>query len=219
MAYFVTGIFLLLTGASFSMYLAGTSYSDTSIRGFLDAAPFVVLAFAALFTMRLIAEERKLATWEFLMTAPVSELAIVLGKYLGSLAVFAGMLALTLLYPLLLAIFGDPDLGPIATSYFGLLLLGSAALAVGIFASAVTSNQLGSAALAGAILLALWFLGGAAALLPARAGQALAYLSLSRHMPDFARGVVDTRSVLYLLSLAAVFLYLAVRAVEADRWR
>lgn len=219
MAYVVTGIFLLLTGAAFSMYLAGTSYSDTSIKGFLDSGPVLILLFATVMTMRLIAEERKLGTWELLLTAPASDAEIVLGKFAGSLAMFAAMLALTLLYPILLAVFGDPDLGPIATSYLGLFLIGGAALAIGIFASSLTSNQLVSAVVAGGILFALWFLGPAAGLLQGSAGEALAYLSLSRHMPDFARGIIDSRSVVYYLSLMAVFLYLAVRSVEADRWR
>ncbi len=141
MAYIVTAIFLLLTGAFFTMYLAAANYLDTSIRGFLNAGQFLILLFAAVLTMRLIAEEKKLGTWELLLTAPVRDTEIILGKFLGSLVVLTGMLALTLYYPLLLILFGDPDLGPIATSYLGLFLLGCAALAVGIFTSSLTSNQ------------------------------------------------------------------------------
>ena len=219
MAYVVTAIFLLLGGSAFSLYLAGSGYSDTSIKGFLDAAPILIILFASLVSMRLIAEERKLGTWELLLTAPASDATIVLGKFLGGMALLATMLALTLLYPIMLLVFGDPDLGPIAASYLGLLLLGAAALAVGIFASSLTSNQAVAAVMSGAILIAFWFLGAAANLLPAHTGAAFAQLSLSRHMADFTRGIVDSRGVVLYISVTVVFLYLAVRSVEAGRWR
>ena len=145
MAYIVTAIFLALSGTFFASYLAGTNYTDTSIRGFLNAAQILILLFAAVLTMRLVAEEKKQGTWEFLLTAPLKDGEIIMGKFLGSLGVLIGMLFLTLYYPLLLAIFGDPDFGPIATSYLGLVLLGSACLSVGVFASTLSSNQIVSA--------------------------------------------------------------------------
>ena len=219
MAYVVTAVFLALSGTFFSSYLAGTAYSDTSIRGFLDAGQVLILLFAALLTMRLIAEERKTGTWELLLTVPVRDVEIVLGKFVASLAVLSGMLSLTLYYPLLLLAFGDPDLGPIFTSYLGLMLLGATSLAVGIFASSLTSNQIVSAVVAGGLLFGLWFLGFAGDLVPGGMGRFLSHLSLSGHFPDFLRGVVDTRAVVYYLSVTALFLYLAVRSVEADRWR
>ncbi len=218
-AYVVTAVFLGLSGTFFASYLAGTNYADTSIRGFLDAAQFLILLFAAALTMRLIAEERKLGTWELLLTVPVRDVEIVIGKFLGSLALLASMLLLTLYYPVLLIVLGDPDLGPIFTSYLGLLLLGSAALAVGLFASSLTSNQIAAAVVAGGILFALWFLGVLGDSAPGALGELLSYVSLSGHFPDFVRGVIDTRSIVYYLSTTAVFLYLAVRSVEADRWR
>ncbi len=218
-AYVVTAVFLGLSGTFFASYLAGTNYADTSIRGFLDAAQFLILLFAAALTMRLIAEERKLGTWELLLTVPVRDVEIVIGKFLGSLALLASMLLLTLYYPVLLFVLGDPDLGPIFTSYVGLLLLGSAALAVGLFASSLTSNQIAAGVVAGGILFALWFLGALADSAPGALGELLSYVSLSGHFPDFVRGVIDTRSVVTYLSTTAVFLFLAVRSVEADRWR
>ena len=219
MAYVVTAIFLLLTGTAFSFYLAGTGYSDTSIKGFLDVAPILIILFAAILSMRLIAEERKLGTWEMLLTSPASDASIVLGKFLGSMALLSVMLALTLLYPIMLLLFGDPDLGPIATTYLGLFLLGAAALAVGIFASSLTSNQIVAAAISTAILCALWFSGAAANLLPEQERAAIAQLSLLGQMTSFARGIVDSRGVILYLSVVIVFLYLAIRSVEAGRWR
>ena len=219
MAYIVSAIFIALSGASFTTYLAQTSYSDTSIRGFLETGQLLILLFSALLTMRLISEERKLGTWELLLTAPVREYEIVLGKYFSCLLVLAGMLILTLYFPLLLLIFGDPDTGPILTSYLGLLLLGSASLAIGIFASSLTPNQIVAAVVAGGILFGLWFLGMVGNLIPQPVGEILSYFSLSQHFPGFVRGVVDTRDVVYYLSVTAVFLFLSVRSIETERWR
>ena len=219
MAYIVSAIFIALSGASFTTYLAQTIYSDTSIRGFLEAAQFLILIFSALLTMRLISEERKLGTWELLLTAPVREYEIVLGKFFSSLLILAGMLILTLYFPILLMIFGDPDTGPILTSYLGLLLLGSASLAIGIFASSLTPNQIVSAVIAGGILFGLWFLGSAASLIPDPAGDLLSYFSLSYHFPNFIRGVVDTRDIVYYIIVTAVFLFFSVRSIETERWR
>ena len=218
MAYIVSAIFIGLSGASFTTYLAQSSYSDTSIRGFLEAAQLLILLFSALLTMRLISEERKLGTWELLLTAPVREYEIVLGKFFSSLLVLSGMLILTLYFPILLMIFGDPDTGPILTSYLGLLLLGCAALAIGIFASSLTPNQIVAAVVAGGILFGLWFLGMVGNLLPQPAGEILSYFSLSQHFTGFVRGIVDTRDVIYYLSVTAVFLFLSVRSIETERW-
>jgi ABC-2 type transport system permease protein len=219
MAYIVSAIFIALSGASFTTYLAQSSYSDTSIRGFLETAQLLILLFSALLTMRLISEERKLGTWELILTAPVREYEIVLGKFFSSLIVLAGMLILTLYFPVLLVIFGDPDTGPILTSYLGLLLLGSASLAIGIFASSLTPNQIVSAVVAGGVLFGLWFLGMVGNLIPQPVGEILSYFSLSQHFTGFVRGIVDTRDVVYYLSVTAVFLFLSVRSIETERWR
>ena len=134
-------------------------------------------------------------------------------------ASLAGMLALTLYYPLLLVLFGKPDLGPIGASYLGLVLLGSASLSIGIFASTLTSNQIVSAVFAGGILVALWFLGTVGSLATGPLKDVLTYLSLSYHFPDFTKGIVDTRAIVYYLSVTALFLYLATGSIEAGRWR
>lgn len=219
MAYIVAAIFLALSGTFFATYLADTNYTDTSIRGFLNAARFLIIFFAAVLTMRLVAEERKLGTWEFLLTAPVRDVEIILGKFIGSLVMLTGMLALTLYYPILLMVLGDPDLGPIGTSYLGLFLLGSACLSIGIFTSSLTSNQIVSAVVAGGIIFALWSLGLVGNFAPGALGEVLSYLSLSYHFPDFMRGIIDTRAIVYYLSVTALFLYLAIGSIETGRWR
>lgn len=216
MAYVVTGIFLVLTGFFFS--ISPATYFETSIRGFLGIGSILLLLLAAVLTMRLLAEERKMGTLELLLTAPVRDSEVIAGKFLGSLGMLTAMLVLTLYYPLLLMWFGDPDMGPIATGYLGLFLLGGVSLAVGLFASSLTSNQLVAAVVAGGILCALWFVGAAADLLPEALGAVINYVSLSYHFPDFIRGVIDTRGIIYYLSITVLFLFLAIRSLESSRW-
>lgn len=227
MAYIVTCIFLVLTGVFFIFYLTSTNYNDTSIRGFVDPLSvfglsgygnIFFLLFAAIITMRLLAEEKKLGTWELLLTSPVRDTEIIIGKFLGSLGILFGMLILTLYYPVLLMVLGDPDLGPIWTSYLGLFLFGSAALAVGLFASSLTSNQIVAAVVSGGILFALWFIGIIAKNMPTAIQQVLNYISLSNHFPNFVVGIIDTRDVVYYLSITALFLYMAIRSLETGRW-
>ena len=216
MAYVVTGIFLVLTGVFFG--ISPSTYLETSIKGFLETSSIVLLLLAAVLTMRLLAEERKMGTLELLLTAPVRDSEIILGKFLGSLGILTVMIALTLYYPLLLIIFGDPDMGPIGTGYLGLFLLGSTCLAVGLFASSLTSNQIVSAVVAGGILFGLWFTGMAASYLPEALGEVIGFFSLSYYFPDFMRGVIDTRGIVYYLSITALFLFLAIRSLENSRW-
>jgi ABC-2 type transport system permease protein len=227
MAYIVVCIFLLLSGLFFVLYLNNTGFSDTSIQGFVDplsvfgvrtSGNVLLLLFAVILTMRTLAEERKLGTWELLLTSPVRDSDIVIGKFLGSLGIMAIMLVLTLLYPLLLVIYGDPDMGPIWTSYLGLVLLGGAGLAVGIFASSLTANQILAAVVAGAILFGLWVIGIIAGSAPKALQEILSYLSVSSHSVAFEAGVIDTRDVIYYLSVTALFLYGSIRSLEAGRW-
>ena len=216
MAYIVTGIFLVLTGFFFS--ISSSTYYETSIKGFLEPGNLLLLLLVSVLTMRLLAEERKMGTLELLVTAPVRYSEVILGKFLGSLGILTIMLLLTLYYPLVLIGYGDPDIGPIFTGYLGIFLLGSASLAVGIFASSLTSNQIVAAVVSGGILFALWFIGFAATFLPEAAGEFIGYLSLSYYFPDFMRGVIDTRGIIYYLSITVLFLFLAVRSLENSRW-
>ncbi len=216
MAYVVTGIFLALTGFFFQS--SPSTYSETSISGFLVWGSILLLLLGPVLTMRLLAEEKKMGTLELLLTAPVRDSEVIVGKFLGSLAILTAMLALTFYYPIILMRFGDPDWGPIATGYLGLFLLGGISLAVGLFTSSLTSNQIVAAVVAGGILCALWFLGMAADLLPEALGEVISYLSLYYYFPDFMRGVIDTRGIIYYLSITVLFLFLAIRSLESSRW-
>lgn len=218
MAYIITGIFLLGTGYFFSTGTA--TYNETSLGGFLGNMFYVavVLLMIAVLTMRLLAEEKKLGTIELLLTAPVRDSEIIFGKYLGSLAIIVVMLVLTFYFPIILYIFGDPDFGPMASGYLGLFLISCAALAIGIFASSLTSNQIVAAIVSGGILLGLWFLGYAAPSLPKALGDVIGYFSLSTYLPSFINGVIDTRGIIYYVSITALFLFLAIRSLENSRW-
>jgi len=220
MAYIVTCIFLILTGVFFVYYLTSNNYNDTSISGYVQNPYFflIFLLLTALITMRLLSEEKKLGTWELLLTSPVKDSEVILGKFLGAMGLLLAMLVLTLYYPLILVIFGDPDMGPILTSYLGMILLGSSALAVGIFASSLTTNQIISAVVSGGILVGLWFLGTMAQSAPTALKSVFNYISLSGHFSTFAIGVIDTRDVIYYLSVTVLFLYLSIRSIEQGRW-
>jgi len=177
-----------------------------------------MLLLVAVLTMRLLAEEKKLGTIELLLTAPVRDSDIILGKFLGSLGIVTIMLVLTFYLPLLLAIFGDPDIGPMLSGYLGLFLLSAACLAIGIFASSLTSNQIVAAVVAGGVLLGLWYLGSASSYLPESMGNVISYISLSNYFPAFVTGIIDTRGIIYYLSVAALFLFLSIRSLENSRW-
>jgi ABC-2 type transport system permease protein len=217
MAYIVTGIFLVGTGFLFS--ISPATYSQTSIKGLWEPlGTLLLLLLTTVLTMRLLAEERKMGTLELLLTAPIRDSEIILGKFLGSLGIVTIMLALTFYYPILLIWFGDPDMKSIGAGYLGLFLLGGASLAVGLFASSLTSNQLVAAMVAGGIIFALYFVGFAANVLPEALGEVIGYLSLSTYIPDFMRGVIDTRGIVYYLSITVLFLFLAIRSIESSRW-
>jgi ABC-2 type transport system permease protein len=211
--------FVLLNGISFCSYLADNDYSDTSIKGFCDSSQFLVLLLAALLTMRSLAEERSSGTWELLFTSPIRDFEVVLAKYLASLCVLTVALLLTTFFPVLLFTFGDPDFGPIVTSYSGIFLLGAAAVAVGIFSSSLAANQALAALLSGVISFGLWFLGSFTGAFSESIGTLLYRISLQRHFDDFVRGIIDTRAILHYFSVLAIFLFLATRSIESGRYR
>jgi ABC-2 type transport system permease protein len=220
MAYIIICVFLLVTGTFFSTYLKTISYTDTTIHGFLIYAPVLLLLFGAIITMRSLSEEKKMGTWELLLTSPVKDAEVVLGKFAAAVGIMAVLLVLTMYYPILLGIFGKPDVGPIWTSYLGLLLLGSAAIAIGIFVSSLTNNQIIAAVVTGGILFALYYLNtiATANYMPKALGQVLNYFSLKYHFDSFSIGVIDTRGVIYFLSIITLFLYSTVRSLENGRW-
>jgi ABC-2 type transport system permease protein len=190
---------------------------------FINAGVFLLFLVPVL-SMRLLAEERRGRTLELLMTTPVRALEIVLGKYLAAVTILAIMLLLTVVFPLLLHLVGEGEASPldwrtIGSSYLGLFLFGAACLAVGLLASALTDSQVVAAIVSFAVLLLFWVIGVAARGQEGVARELLEYLSLTIHLETFVRGILRLSDVVYYLSLIFVGLFLAHRAVDAQRWR
>ena len=218
MAYVVAAVFLAITGYFF-VQAVSQPFAEASIRGWLVPSTFIFVLWSPVLTMRLLAEEQKLGTLELLLTAPVRDHEVVLGKFLASLAILKGTVALTLYYVVLLFWFGDPDLGPLLTGYLGLLLYGAATLAVGLMASSLTGNQIVAAVVGFGILLLLTLSDQAAAITSGLPSRILEGVSLTGHFSDFARGILDTNNVIYYVSVTVLFLFFTVRIVESRRWR
>ena len=179
----------------------------------------ILLLMMPLVTMRLFAEERRSGTIELLLTYPVRDGAVLLGKYLGALTLYALMLAGTLLYPVLLIIFrAQPEWGPLASGYLGLLLMGGMFLAVGVFASSLTENQIVAALITWGILIMFWVIGWPADFVGGWLGTVLRHVSVLEHNDAFAKGVIDTKDVLYFVDFTALALFLTTRSLEARRW-
>ena len=217
-AYIVGAMFLVLTGIFFVFDMT-RPFAEASVRNFVSWANLFIMFLAPLLTMRLLAEEQKLGTLELLLTSPVRDWEVVLGKYIASLAILLVAIAFTLYYVALLYVFGNPDTGPILSAYLGLILFGAAALAIGLMASSLSSNQIVSAVVGMGILLTLSFIDRISTIVQGLAADVLTGVSMNAHFTDFSRGVLDTSHIVYYLSMAAVFLFIAVRSLETRRWR
>lgn len=216
-AYVVTFGWLLIMGFLFALIV--TSSNEASLRGTFGNMGVILLLLSPVLTMRLISDETRTGTIELLMTSPVRDWEIVIGKYLGSLAFFTVMLLLTGWYPLLLFQLGNPDPGPIVAGYLGVYLLGAAMIAIGLLTSSLTENQIVAAVLAFGILLILYLFSAAASVAGPQLAGLVTYLGLSDHLNDFLQGVIDTRNLIYYLSVIVAALFLTVRSVEARRYR
>lgn len=180
----------------------------------------VILLFLLPFvTMRLFAEEKKQHTIELLLTAPVSLWEIVLGKYLSGLLLLAVMVGLTAVYPILLAITGSPDIGPLVTNLLGTFLMAASVLAIGVLCSAFTENQIVAGALTLGAGLFFWLVSWATQTAGPVIGELLGYLSLISHYNNFAKGLLTSSDVLYYLSFIGVGLFLTHRVLDSYRWR
>ena len=235
--YVVAAVFLLIIGLLAYLYMvfaeaqaiqlmqmqggiAQLNLNDLVFRNLFSSIRFVLLLTLPILTMRLFAEERKLRTFELLMTSPIGINEIVTGKFMSVFLVFLGLLGLTGLIPLVLSLFSDFDWYPILTGYLGLALLGALFLSVGVLASALTENQIVAAFLSFGFLLLFWLLAGLGSLLGDTAlGQTVSYLSFMEHFDHLARGLIDTKDLVYFFSGLVLMLFLTHRVVEAARWK
>ena len=218
MAYVVGAMFLVLTGVFFVFEIT-SEFPEASVRSFMDWASFFLLFLAPLLTMRLLAEEQKMGTLELLLTAPVRDWEVVVGKFVAAFLIVVSTIALTLYYVFMLYWYGDPDTGPVLTAYLGLVLHGTAGVAVGMLASSLSANQIVSATVGTSVLLSLHFVDQVAEQTSGIAEDVLNGLSTNEHLIDFSRGIVDTSHIVYYISLTAVFLFLTIRSLETRRWR
>jgi ABC-2 type transport system permease protein len=179
----------------------------------------VMLLIMPLLTMRLLSEERKSGTAELLFTYPISDWDAILGKYFATMTVFATMLALTGVFPLLMMKYVSPEWGPVGTSYLGLLLLGMAFVAMGLFFSSLSDNQLIAGILTFGCALLFLIIGWITPFASANVAAVVTQLSILEHFESFSKGIVDTNDVIYYLNFSIFFLFLCSRVLESNRWR
>ena len=224
-AYVILTVFLIISGYYFYTDLAlfvvwgGSSIQEGLWQQLFHDIRLVLLLTIPLLTMRLFAEEKKLGTIELLFTYPFSDSEILLGKFLASLAVFSLMIGLTVLYPILLAIVYEVEVWPLAASYLGVFLLGAAFISCGIMVSSLTENQIVAALVSSGIILAFWFIDWNEAAMTPIVAEVLHHVSFFEHFYNFARGVIETKDIIYFILFTFFFLFLTLRSLESRRWR
>ncbi len=214
-AWIVMALFLAFSGLLFlpAFFLINRA----ELRGFFSLLPILFSFFIPAITMRAISEEKRSGTIETLLTLPVSGFDVIAGKFAAVLGFVASMLLPTLSYVFSVLLIGSPDPGPLLGGYIGALVLASAFASIGLFASTLTRNQIVAFFAAFAICITLTFVGQFAIFLPAVLAAPVQYLSVTTHFESIARGIVDTRDILYFASLTCVFFGLAVRTVDDRR--
>ena len=222
-AYVVVCLFLILSAIIFLIFTLRAG-GPAEMRVLFAGLVWVLIPVLPAIGMRLIAEEHRSGTIESLMTCPISDTQVVLGKWLGAVGFYVVILATTFIYVIALTIWADPDWGPIFTGYVGLLLVGALYLAIGTFASTLSRNQIVAFLVAVAIILLLTLV---ATFLPRAFPDSwqqnmivmMSYVNVNDHFEAFRKGLIDTSNFVYFLSGTALFLVLAVKALESRRWR
>ncbi len=232
-AYFVIGLFALFYGYFFAVMMQwfvrnsmgqmggpqSMNINQDMLRPVLQNVTVLLLFILPAITMRTFSEERRSGTIELLLTSPLTDLQIILGKFFGALSLYAMMLAVTLVHMGILFLYGNPEWKPIATSYLGLMLLGGSFLAVGLFISTLTMNQIVSYILTFSVFLLLWVISWIGSISSGMLTDVTTYLSIIEHFDDFSKGVIDTSHIIYYLSLISFGLFLTSKSVDTERWR
>ncbi len=233
MAYIVIGFFLLPFGVFFYLYLqsfvrqslqmaqfgGAMNINQQVIRYVLQNASVIILFIMPMITMRTYSEEKRSGTIELLLTSPVSDLEIILGKFFGALGLYIAMLAVTLLYMAILFVYGNPEWRPLVAGYLGLLLMGGAFVSIGLLISSTTNNQIVAGVITFVVFLLLWIIGWFADSAGPTIGPITSFLSITEHFDDFSKGIIDTKHVIYYLSLITFGLFLTAKSVDTERWR
>jgi ABC-2 type transport system permease protein len=215
-AYIVICLFLLMMG--FFFWNPFFFVNRASVRGMYDLMGILLLPTAPALTMGLLAEEKRTGTIEILLTMPVKDTEVILGKYLAALGLLAVLLGLTLAYPISVSSLGHLDWGPVRAGYVAVLLQGGAMLALGVLASSWTENQLIAFFTSGMICFTFWVVSRFLPFLPQGAASVVEWISFDYHFQDLVRGVLDSRHILYFLTVIAFSLALAFRSLESRRW-
>ena len=234
-AYVVIGLFALMFGFFYytllgifieqGMRMMGLQGGPTQnvneqmIRPLFLNASVLLLFVLPMITMRTYSEEKRSGTIELLLTSPLTDVDIIMGKFLGAMALYAAMLAVTLVHVGVLFAFGTPEWIPIATGYLGLLLMGGCFISIGLLISSFTRNQIVAVMATFAVFLLLWVINWAGPLTGPTTQAVLDYLSITSHLDDFTRGIIDTKHVVYYVSFILFGLFLTARSVDTERWR
>ncbi|HTG88875.1 MAG TPA: ABC transporter permease [Vicinamibacterales bacterium] len=233
-AYIVIGFFALVFGwfyyvavsyflqASLQMGMPGAgqvNINTMAIRPLLQNVAVVALFMLPLITMRTYAEEKRSGTIELLLTSPLTDTQIVLGKFFGAVALYALMLLVTWIHVSILFIYGNPEWKPIVTGYLGLLLMGSSFLSIGLLISSLTKNQIVAGMVTFAVLLLLWTLNWMSESAGPTMQKVLSALSITERFDDFSKGVVSVSHLVYYVSFISFGLFLTAKSVDSERWR
>ena len=189
------------------------------IRPLLQNVTIMILFVMPMVTMRTYSEEKRSGTIELLLTAPLTDFQIIMGKFLGAMALYAVMLIVTTIHIGLLFIYGTPEWKPIVTAYIGLYLLGGCFISMGLLISSLTKNQIVAVVATFAVFMMFWMINWIAQFMGPTSQAVLNYLSITSHLEDFMGGVIDTKHVVYYLSFIAFGLFLTARSVDVERWR
>ena len=233
-AYIVIGFFALIFGVFYYSILdwfvrqgmqmgmmgpQSMNVNQQMIRPLFLNLSVVILFILPFLTARSFAEEKRSGTIELLLTSPLTDFQIVMGKFIGCMLLYAAMLAVTLLHFGVLFGFGNPDWKPVAVGYLGMLLFGGAIISLGLFVSSLTRNQIVAGVAGFALVLALWVIDWLGQSLGPRAEAVFKYLSMTGHLDDFVKGVVDTKHLVYYLSFISFWLFMTIKSVDTERWR
>jgi ABC-2 type transport system permease protein len=232
-AYIIIGFFALPFGVFFYLYLGAfvrqslqmaqyggsMNINQQVIRYVLQNASVIILFVMPMITMRTYAEEKRSGTIELLLTSPVTDLQIIIGKFLGALGLYVAMLLVTMLYVGILFVYGNPEWRPLIAAYLGLLLMGGAFLSLGLLISSTTNNQIVAGIVSFVVFLLLWIIGWFTESAGPTVGDITRYLSITEHFDDFSKGIIDTKHVIYYLSLITFGLFLTSKSVDSERWR
>lgn len=198
---------------------AGMNLNEVVLAPLLSQMAIVSVFLIPMISMRLFAEEKRQGTIELLVTSPITDLELVIGKWLSAVILLATLFGLLLIDFSFFFRFGNPDWKPVATGFLGVMLQGLTLLAFGTFISTVTKNQIVAGAVGFAFALLLIFIGWSIEFNNSPVAQVLSYLSIVSHLESFTRGVIDTKDIIYYLSMISLGLFLTVRSLESLRWR